>query len=191
MARLVCAVLNSNDPAAVAEYERALFKAFYPMEEPLLARLRKSDVGKGRMQLCIPYRNMDVFMARFDGSVIAGAAINYNCDAPMQLERRGFTIDKSRGGIAEGLAIFNLRSFADHYPVMFELGAMIHKELRRRKMKVIYGTCAKRLLKGYTLLGFREIASRQLTSSTIHLLEKNVESEGNGFTIDSGREFRE
>lgn len=191
MPRLEYALLDSNDSESVAMYERALFRAFYPMDDPLLERLRKADRGLQRMKLCIPYQDMDVFIARFDGNIIAGAAINYNCSAPMQLEQCGFTINKLREGVCEGLAIFNLRSFADHRPVMFELGALIHTELRRKKMKVIYGTCAPRLLKGYQLLGFREIAHRKLTSSTIHLLEKNVDSEGNGFTIDSSRAFRE
>ena len=190
MAGLEYSLLNTGDPEAVAQYERALFRAFYPMEEPLLARLREADTGARRMRLCIPYRDMDIFAARFDGTIIAGAAINYNCDALLQLERTGFSIDKTKQGICEGLAIFNTRSFAENHPVMFELGAFVYKELRRRNVKTVYGTCVTRLLKGYTLLGFREIASRELTSSTIHLLEKDVEGESNGFIIDAGRSFR-
>ena len=191
MPKLEYTRLNADDPEAVMQYERALFRAFYPMDDPLLARIRQADVVLKRMRLCIPYRDMDVFVARFDGTIIAGAAINYNCGAPLQLERIGFTIDKTRPGICEGLAIFNTRSFAGNHPVMFELGATIHKELKRKKIRVTYGTCSSRLLKGYCLLGFREIACRQLTSSTIHLLEKEVGTEADGFTIEAGRPLRD
>ncbi|MBN1760145.1 MAG: hypothetical protein JW863_17595 [Chitinispirillaceae bacterium] len=191
MGKLEYMLLDLNDPDAVEQYERCLFRAFYPLDNPVLARLRKVDMVQRRMRLCIPYRDMDVFIARFDGRIIAGAAINYNCYAPMQLEKIGFTIDKSRPGICEGLAIFNTRSFAEQHPVMFELGAYIHAELLRKKIRVTYGTCSTRLLKGYTLLGFREVDHRNLDTYKIHLLEKTVDSPESGFTIAAGRPFRD
>ena len=184
-------LLDTTDPEATAQYERGLFRAFYPMKNPVLARLREVDVPQRRMRLCIPYRDLDVFVARFEGRIIAGAAINYNCSAQMQLEKIGFTIDKSRGGICEGLAIFNLRSFAENHPVMFELGAYIHDELLRKKIAVTYGTCSPRLLKGYQLLGFREIDRCEPDGCRIHLLEKTVDTPANGFTVAAGRAFRD
>ena len=191
MAGLEYSILNTDDPDTVAQYEKCLFKAFYPPGDPFFERVRNVDTEKKRIRLRIPYSDQDVFIARLGKKVIAGAAINYNCSTTMQLEMLGFSIDKNQNGICEGLAIFNGRSFVDHHPVMFEMGAVMHDRLRRKNIKKTYGTCIQKLLRGYQLLGFRVVASRSLSSTKIYLLEKEVDSEENGFTIAAGRPFRD
>ena len=176
MAELSFSLLDHTDSGAVAQYERSLFRAFYPHYNQMFPLIWRIDRKERRLCSCIPYSDQDIIVGRLNGTIIAGAAINYAVHKRMQAEMLGFSIDKSQTGICEGRALFSLQILAGGVSVLANMGEFAYTYLDRRHIEKVYGTCSPKMLRGYRSLGFNVIGEGVVAQQRLYLLEKLVES---------------
>jgi len=105
------------------------------------------------------------------GRIISGVAVNVNSKETMQLEMMGFTIDKSGGGVCEGLGIFNLQVFEGVNPIIFLMRDFAFRRVKELDIKKLYGTCSEKKLRGYSILGWKPIDERIFYGEKKYLLE--------------------
>lgn len=170
MPNLEFTILDITDSNEVANYEKALYRAFSDTDIKTLDAIWKFDIPNKRLKTMIPYRSQDVYIAKLDGAIIAGAAINFDIKKKLQLERFGFTIDKTEKHICEGLGIFNLQVFSGLNPVALQLRDICYDHLRDKKIKKVYGTCSQRRLRGYQVQGFSVMNERIFMDEKKYLL---------------------
>jgi hypothetical protein len=174
MSALCIEELNRDDPAAIADYERALYRAFEGTEIRTLDKIWEFDHAGRRLRARIPYVDQRISAARFHGAIIAGVAVNVNMRAPLQLETMGFHVDTSRPGVCEGLGIFSLQVFAGATPVAFGLRDHAFARLHDMGIRTTWGTCSRKKLRGYQLLGFSVIDQRLFCGEEKFLLEYSL-----------------
>ncbi|MFW6254413.1 MAG: hypothetical protein ACOC41_05740 [Chitinivibrionales bacterium] len=164
-------ILDIHNESEVAAYERAMYRAFSGSEIVTLDKIWQFDHKNRKLRTRIPYDDQEIYVARLDDSVVAGVAVNYAMDKILQLEMMGFSIDKNRKGICEGLGIFNLRVFHNSSMVALTLKQHMFEKMRERGIVRAYGTCSTRKLRGYLHLGWRLIDQRQFEGEQKYLLE--------------------
>lgn len=169
------ALLDTSDPAAVLEFERAVFRAFSTtLDDPILKYIWDVDVRAGRIRTKVPYRHQTIHVARLKGAIAAGAAVNLAVNDTMQLEMLGFTIDKAQPRIGEVLVIFNnQRALGAPSISLFEtVGLRVIKALKAEHgIERVYSSCPSSKLAGYLQFGWRELSHRDIEGSREHLLE--------------------
>ena len=157
MSSLELSILNIKRENDVAQYERALCRAFSSTDIMTLGEIWDFEVPGERFRPKIPYESQEIYIAKLRGAIVAGAAINFNTEEELQLEMIGFSIDKTQKRICEAIGVFNLQLFADMRPIAVQLRDYSYDRLRERKIEKIYGTCSERRLRGYQLIGFEAI----------------------------------
>ncbi len=174
MSKLYINDLDRGNPDEIADYERALFRAFEGTEIKTLAEIWDFDAKNRRLRARIPYRDQRISVARFHDALIAGVAVNINMHAPLQLELMGFSIDKEEPAICEGLGIFSLQVLAGVTPVALGLRNHAFSRMREYGIRKTYGTCSSKKLRGYQLLGFKTIDQRVFKGEEKFLLEYSL-----------------
>jgi len=168
---IITKLLNKDDPLEIEEFERVFYKAFKNIADPSLEAVFDIDHSQRRIKTLIPYRNQEIMTARFEGSVIAASAVNFNMNAPLQLEKYGFSIDKTEDCICEGLFIFNVQP---DLPFMFAFKERLLQYLISQNIRKVYSTCSQKRIRGYRLLGFTDIDMGFFNGQKKYLLTMNL-----------------
>jgi hypothetical protein len=167
------AVLDTSDERQRALYERALFRAF-STPSVVLEQVWEFDRKSRRARTAVPYGSQEIYVAWLEGVVVAGVAVNFNTRDRLQLEMMGFSVDKNEPGLCEGLALFNHRLFADSSMVALGLRDFSLERLKARGVTRLYGTCTERKLRGYRVLGWEPIDSREFTRGRVYLIAQDM-----------------
>ncbi len=154
MSNLKFTTLDITNFDEVTNYERAMYRAFSSTDIRTLDEIWDFDIPNKRIKTKIPYESQEVYIAKLNGLIIAGAAINLNTEEKFQLETYGFSINKTEKHICEGLGIFNLQIFSGINPVALQLRDYSYDILRKKGIEKVYGTCSQRRLRGYQVQGF-------------------------------------
>ncbi len=147
-------LLQLDDPDERAKYERSLYRAFATHQTEIYEELWEVDRRQKRLRTRIPYGGQEIFVCKFLGEVISGAAINYNLADTLRLEQVGFTVDKSQPNICEGFALFNLNFFVGNRSIALNHQRYVLEQLRQRGVERAYGTCSPKRRRGYEIMGF-------------------------------------
>jgi hypothetical protein len=172
VSNLIVHDLDVNETKKVAQYERALFRAFYGIKGSAMDLFWNIDIKNRRICTKIPYCDQRIFIVDLDDEVIAGVAINLNMTAPLQLEMLGFSIDKTAPSIAEGLALFSIQTIPGSESVIIKLRDYMDKKVDEFHIRKVYGTCSERLLRGYKILGWKVIDEKVINGAPKFLIEK-------------------
>lgn len=164
-------IKNAND---IREYERALFRAFQGTEILTLEEIWDFDNRNKRLKTKIPYHSQEIYIARLHGGIVAGTPFNFNMNEPLQLEMVGFSIDKNRENICEGLGVFCLQVFHDTQSIGLMLKDYAMERLKEKNITVAYGTCSQRKLKGYQQLKFEVIDEKMFKGEKKYLLKREI-----------------
>ena len=174
MSHLEYTTLDSTNIEEVIKYERSLYRAFSNTDIKTLDAIWDFDKRHKRLRTKIPYPSQEVYIAKLDGAIIAGAAINFNMDEKLQLETFGFSVDKTGKHICEGLGIFSLQVFSGLNPVALQLRDTSYDILRGKGIKKVYGTCSQRRLRGYQIQGFTAIDELVFRGEKKYLLMTDI-----------------
>lgn len=174
MSGLTFSVLDLNNAEEIIAYERALFRAFQGTEILTLDEIWDYDKSKRRLKTKIPYQSQEVYITKLQGMIIGGVPVNFNMKEPLQLEMMGFSIDKSAENICEGLGVFSLQVFHETIPVGLELRDYAFERIKQKNIKIVYGTCSQRKLKGYLNLKFKVIDERIFKGEKKYLLIREI-----------------
>jgi hypothetical protein len=165
-------LLNKNDPHEIEALERALFNSFKNSKDRSLEAIWDFNDSEQRIKIQIPYNDIEIMVALFDGSIVSGTAVNFNMSGRLQLEYFGFSIDKSEPGICEGLYLFN--TYSDLNDLFFLLSTFrkhLYEFLISRNVRKVYATCSRRRLRNYRFLGFKDIDMKLVNE---HLLAMDI-----------------
>jgi hypothetical protein len=167
-------LLDINSEEDVSSYEKALYKAF--SSRGLVEPVRIADHELHRTRSKIPYQSQSVFVAKVRNKVVASMAINYDMDNILQLELRGFSIDKKRPKICEVLHLFSLMDMMNGQPLIATISKYALEKIKARGVETVFATCAERRLNSYKRIGLSAIAENNLpiNGSKYFLLEMNL-----------------
>jgi len=163
--------LDHENPDEVASYEKALFRAFYNKNSPIESLIWDADVKAKRLTSKIPYKNQDIIIARLADLIIGGVAVNYAMQEKLQLELLGFEIDKTEPDICEGRALFNTHIFDTSTLVALEMKEFMFNHLKKKNITKVYANCSEKRLRGYLILGWKEIGSKDFGALKAYLLQ--------------------
>jgi hypothetical protein len=172
---LKLSILDTSDPSRVEQYEKSFFKAFYGINDSAMDLISDTDKTNKVMRTKLPYKDQAIFIADLNGAIVSAVAINRNLEDRLQLEMLGFSIDKKEAGIVEGLIVFNLQTFFGMESIALKLKDFAQQKIDEWKIRKIYGTCSKRLLRGYQILGWKVIDEKTIGSTQEYLLVKMSE----------------
>lgn len=167
---IIYEILNTSILKNIEEYEAILYQAFKNTDIETLGHIWEFDHQKQRLRAKIPYESQKIFVARCEKKIVSGVAINTNIDKPFQLEMMNFKISKDVG-VAEGLGVFNLPFMSGYMPVTILLKDYAFKIIEEMGIKVIYGTCSEKKLRGYKLLGWKPIDENYFKGEKKYLLK--------------------
>lgn len=150
---MICTVLDSADSALVEAYEKALFRAFPPGSASSTDAIWFYD-KKSRRARAMPYSQLRIFLALRNTTIIASMAINTDLSQPFECERIGFSIDRTKPGLAEGTALFSTSQGLEGSMALRKLGQFVFADLHARGIGWLYGTCTERLFRLYGFMGW-------------------------------------
>jgi hypothetical protein len=142
-------ITNENEIALV---EKAVFRAFVRYLDKSSEKIASVDKKNKRIAPLVPYSNQWVYVLKKGDVVLAGLSVNHNMKELLQLEMLGFSIDKESA--CEVLGMFNLIDNDIMFSAMRKLGTYVLNDLRLRNIRKVYGTCLKRRVVPYTIMGF-------------------------------------
>jgi len=144
--------LDTADPAACADYERAFHEAFSRVTGNRLVRtLWQWDDARQRLATRIPYADQVVFVARDGhGRIETAIAANVALHA-FQSAAFGFPHPVRVDGCCELLTFFTVQNFRLDLKLRF--WAACFAELRQRGLRTAYATTAARVLPIYRRMG--------------------------------------
>ncbi len=153
-------LLDTKSNEAISSYEHSLYKAFSSRD--FLDPVRIVDHKLHRTQTKIPYQAQDVFIVRLKDKIVAAMAINYDMNNTLQLELRGFSINKDQPHICEVLHLFSNIDLMNGKPVIETLGDFALNKIALRNVNTIFITCTERRLNSYQKFGFSLVAQNDL-----------------------------
>lgn len=162
--------LDTSRPDELERYERSLYRAFRATPSIVLEQIWNFDHKTLRVKARIPYSSQLVYIGRSGKSIIAGAAMNVDMSQALQLEMVGFSIDKTEPGVCEGLSLFTLRMFNGDRLIGAGLKEYAYPLMVRAGVRIIYGTCNKRRLRGYMNLGYEPVNEMEFDKGTVYLI---------------------
>lgn len=168
---IITTLLKKNDPLEIEEFERVFYKAFKNISDPSLEAVFDIDCSEKRIKTKIPYSNQEIMIARINSDIVAASAVNFNMKEPLQLEKYGFSIDKNEDSICEGLFVFNIHT---NLQLFFAFKECFIKYLISQNIRKIYSTCSQKRIRGYRLLGFRDIEAYFFKGQKKYLLTMNL-----------------
>ncbi len=174
MPDLTFSILNTSNQNDINQYEKALFRAFYSLNDSTQQLVWDVDKKAKTIKTRISYTNQDIFVGKVHGSIISGVATNCYMHEQLQLELFGFTIDKSEKNICEGLALFNLQVFHSTNTIALLLRDFVFKKLKEKNIVKIYGTCSQNRVRGYQILGWRVVDCHDIGRNTKYLIEYSM-----------------
>lgn len=168
--KIIYEMLDTSILKNIEEYESALYEAFKNTEIETLDQIWVFDHKKKKLRTKIPYKSQKIFIARNENRIVSGVAININIEELFQLEMMTFEVPKEVG-VAEGLGVFNMPSMSAYMPVAILLKDYAFKIIEDMGIKVIYGTCSEKKLRGYKLLGWEPIDEKVFNGEKKYLLK--------------------
>ena len=143
----------------IVEYEKGLYHAFMIRDpDGWVANNYKVINGNRLRSKSLSYSDLDVFAAKENDNIIAASSVNYNMNKKLQLEEMVFKIEK-RSDVCEGLIFFTTEEIVGEQ--FLEISGKLFTfalDLGRKKgIKVVYGTCSRKLKAMYTLIGWEVV----------------------------------
>jgi hypothetical protein len=162
-------LLRHENEAEVHSYERALYRSFGHLAN--LNHIWNIDHRTRTIRTKIPYESQEVYIVKLGERVVAGAALNFGRDAPLQLEMEGFTIDKSGNDYCEILQLFCQLDLMNGTPLLQTLAEYFSQKLTKKKITHLYGTCSPKLVARYQRIGLQVIGDLVYQNEKVYLLE--------------------
>lgn len=174
MAALTIRELDLGNSRDIEQFEQAMYRAFKSYRLEIFDNLWVFDHAAELARTLIPYAAQRILVADVDGAVIGGVAINLDMNAPLQVERCGFSVPKLQDKTAEGLALFTNQLMVGRNVVLVRLAEAADVLLKSLSIATLWGSCDKKHLLGYLQLGFRNIAKVRFNGQDEFLLQRTL-----------------
>ena len=162
-------LLNRDDPAEIAAYERAFYTGFERAKHNRLVRwLWEWDDDARRLRTRISYAEQAIWvLPDAAGGVDAAIAVNVTLRT-LQAAGYGFAAPPVAGRTCEFLTFFTVGNFSltGKYPLWKEMFADLHAQ----GFAVALATTAPRVLPLYRWMGAEEIGRREIEGEVRHFL---------------------
>ncbi len=153
-------------------FEQGLFKAF-KNNMWILSHYEKPE--EKRLRPYFSYDDLLVIIAKKGDNIISAMAYHMNTNNKFQLEDMGFKLPEESKSkkYCEGLVVYTDRVNCEHpLEVAVELISAGKKEMARRGIELIYGTCTDSLFRMYKNLGWEKVDELTLEDGTKKFLMK-------------------
>jgi hypothetical protein len=167
-------LLNRNNEADVHSYERAFYRSFGHMAN--VDHIWNIDHIARTIRTKVPYDTQDVYIVKLGDRVVAGAALNFGRDTPLQLEMEGFLINKSANDYCEILQMFCQLDLMNGTPLLQTLAEFFTQKLMEKKIFRLYGTCSQKLVARYQRIGLNVIGDLVYRDEKVYLLEIDLKT---------------
>ena len=162
-------LLNHKNKAEVHSYERAFYRSFGHVAN--VDHIWTIDHKARTIRTKVPYETQEIYIVKLGERVVAGAALNFGLDTPLQLEMEGFTIDKSENDYCEILQMFCQLDLMNGTPLLRTLVEFFTQKLKEKKVTRLYGTCSPKLVARYRRIGLQVIGDLVYRDEKVYLLE--------------------
>lgn len=169
--------VKKTNKECLITYEMAFFKAFSSNDPDGWTMKHYEIIDDNRLKSRIlSLEDQEFYIAKNseNNNIVLGAAINFN-KTNLQYEQMGFKIEQHESeNFAEGLIFFSIAdeiSKFDFGSLAAEFFNFVEKDLLKRNIEIVYGTCSRKLKAMYSLLGYEKI-DKIKTDSGIKLLMK-------------------
>jgi hypothetical protein len=165
-------MLNSSDPAAIAEYESAFYQSFSGLTtNRLVQKLWLWDHTACRLKTRIPYTDQLICCMR-DHSGRLHSAMAFNVELrQFQSASYGFTAPQAASGSFEVLTFFAVA--AQTLDVCAKFWSNCLDLLGRRGLTIGYATTARRPLPMYRRVGWQVVQEQEIESEMRYFLHYN------------------
>ena len=164
-----------NNETDLLNFERLLYKSFQKDSPNGWIMNNYRFVENSRLLPTIPYKDVFIFIAKQNNQIVAGISGTLNMDNKLQLEEMGFSIDKKKENICEGLNFYISKESSKNFMVV--LNTFLDKivsELKKRNINIIYSTCSKKLINFYELFGFETLAHVDINGEPEYLIKYSI-----------------
>jgi hypothetical protein len=147
-------ILDAGNNDEVLAYERAFFRAFAHQMKGNAGLVFSVDRAARRIRSRISYEAQRIYVVRHADAVVMAVAAHIDASGELQLERLGFSVDRSKWRFCEIVVLFALADPVKSLLYIRELSSVFIAALRTEGFERIYGTCGRRLVRGYEQMGF-------------------------------------
>jgi hypothetical protein len=144
----------------IIEFEKGTYEAFSKRNPDNWLCKNYKLIDGCRYQSPIPYEYQAIYIAKEGNKIIAGASINFNTKIKLQLEDIGFNLDEKikKEKFCEGLLLFTARN-TNISPFLsgIELRNFMKKDIGKRELSFILGTCSEDKKNFYVKFGYEII----------------------------------
>jgi len=155
-----CILTDDND---IIEYEKGLYQSYSQKDSDGWIFNNYKIIDNCRLQPNINYNDLVVYGYKDNDRLIAGSAINYNMNSKMQLEEMGFKIENKEKKFCEGINLFATVDMTENLMlVVGDFHDMIVRDIKKRGVDFIYGTCEDKIKGMYSIFGWDILYSIEL-----------------------------
>ena len=156
------------------EYEECLYSAFIKKDPKGWLSTNYKIIDGNRFRSDIPYEDQKIFGAYKNGLLIAAISGNLNMNSKLELEKMGFNINKNEN-VCEGLNLFiNENLGIETFDIIKNFMNFIFTKAKELSIKKIYLTCSNKLMRMYSLYGFRKEYSLIINDKEEYLMVKDI-----------------
>jgi len=156
---LAIANLDLSDQLEIEKYEHALYSAVGRERRGGWNNICNIDRQLKRVRMNIPYENQRIFVVKSQSNILAACAINVVTSGELQCEKIGFKINRTQPGICEALVFFSHLGPMASTGIMRDFFDSLTRGIKETKAQLLYATAEERLVRGYKVMGFKEIDS--------------------------------
>lgn len=162
-------IIDTNDAKSVEEYEKGLYKAFMSDKSSWIAN-NYTIIDNKRLQPYIPYHDQVIYGIKENNKLIFSIAVNLNNNKQLQLEKKGFAIEKDNS-VCEGINLFSVENLSgDAINYFVNIGNLIVDDLKSKNKKLVYATAPRKVKSLYQFLGFTVINRMKVDGEIKYLL---------------------
>ena len=158
-------------------YEKFLFSKFLLNANinGCFSNINSASLNDRKLKNNTPFFKQKVYLAKEYDKIIAAVTINYNINEKMFIEDVGFNIKKDNK-ICEALNLYLDENLGMNFiKILLKMQNDIINDLKKRKIKYLYGSCNDKLINLFKLIfDFQIIDFKYKNMEKIYLLKFTV-----------------